>query len=133
MDWVVVKSLLSLVAVLALMGAMVFVLRKYAFKGQLSNSSVVDIDLLGHRMLGPKRGIYVVKAMNKVLVVGVTEGGMSSLGEIDDESILRQIDDRMTGQGKSQTGFAEYFQKYLPVFTPASEKSHGKGFGANAE
>jgi flagellar biosynthetic protein FliO len=133
MDWVVVKSLLSLLAVLALMAAIVFALRKYAFKGQLTNTSMVDLSVLGHRMLGPKRGMYVVKVMNKILVVGVTEGGMTSLGEIDDAQSLRQIDEQLAVQEKPVTGFADYFQKYLHVLSPAGSKNTGKVMGVSAE
>jgi flagellar biogenesis protein FliO len=126
MEWMLVKTLLSLFAVLALMAGIVLVMKKYVYKGQTPASSVVSVDVLGHRMLTPKRSVHVLKILNKILVVGVTEGGMTSLGEIDDEVILREISGRMEDRVNSPGNFSDYVQKYMRSFSWHGSNGNGK-------
>ncbi len=98
MEWVVVKTLLSLAAVLALMGAVVFVMKRFMLGGRSSSSHIVEMRVLGTMMLQPKRVISVVKVMNKVLILGVSEHGMQTLGELNDEQSLQQIADKLAAQ-----------------------------------
>jgi flagellar biosynthetic protein FliO len=81
MEWVFIKMMLSLAAVLGLMFVLVFVLKRFVLPGRPSGTERVDIDILGQRSLGPKRSIVVVKVLHQVLVVGVTEQGMQVLAE----------------------------------------------------
>lgn len=98
MEWVVVKTLLSLAAVLALMGAVVFVMKRFLLGGRSSSSHIVEMRVLGTMMLQPKRVISVVKVMNKVLILGVSEHGMQTLGELNDERSLQQIADKLAAR-----------------------------------
>jgi flagellar biogenesis protein FliO len=98
MEWALVKTFFSLVAVLALMVGVVWFLKKTVYGKVQGGSSLVDIDVLGHRMLQPKRSIFVVKVADKLIVVGVTEAGMHELTEITDAETLRNIDLRKEQQ-----------------------------------
>jgi flagellar biosynthetic protein FliO len=91
MTWLLVKTLLSLFAVLGLMIAVAWAVKKYILDGRMRGSNMVEIDVLGQRMLQPKRSIFVVKVLNKILVVGTTETGMNTLSEIDDDDVLQQV------------------------------------------
>ena len=75
MEWVFVKMMLSLAAVLGVMFGLVFVLKRFVLPGRPSGTARVDIDILGQRSLGPKRSIVVVKVLQQVLVVGLSETG----------------------------------------------------------
>jgi flagellar biosynthetic protein FliO len=123
MEWILVKTIFSLVAVLALMAGMVLILKKYVYNGRGASASSVNIEVLGYRMIGPKRSIHVLKVLSKIIVVGVTEGGMTALGEIDDEESLRQIGGQSVDQPKSANHFAEYMGRYFPSFSWNREKS----------
>ncbi|HCV44148.1 MAG TPA: hypothetical protein DGH68_11740 [Bacteroidetes bacterium] len=125
MEWMLVKTLFSLAAVLVLMAGIVFVMKKYVYKGQTSNGSVVSVDVLGHRLLTPKRSVQVIKVLNKIIVVGVTEGGMTSLGEIDDEDILREIGERMEDRTKTPSNFSDYVEKYMRTVSWNRSKGNG--------
>jgi flagellar biogenesis protein FliO len=131
MEWMLVKTIFSLLAVLALMASIVFVLKKYVYKGQAPNASVVGVDVLGYRMLAPKRSVHVIKVLNKIIVVGVTEGGMTSLGEIDDEVLLREIGERMEDRAKTQHNFSDYVEKYMRTFSWNGSKGNGKSGGVH--
>lgn len=80
-EWIVLKMILSLIAVVALMAALALVAKKVFFKTCPSNAPKVDIDLVGHRALAPKRSIYVLRVMDRMIVVGATEQGLTLLSE----------------------------------------------------
>ena len=45
-------------------------------------------------MLQPKRMLYVVKVLNKVMVISSTEQGIQPVGEIDDAAVVRSLETR---------------------------------------
>jgi flagellar biogenesis protein FliO len=126
MEWMLAKTLMSLCAVLALMVGIVFVLKKFVYKGRVASTMLVNVDVLGYRTLAPKRSVHVVKVLNKIIVVGVTDGGMTSLGEIDDDVILMEIDERMAARVSTSSNFSEYVEKYVRLFPWNGSKSNGK-------
>ena len=126
MEWMVVKAFVSLCAVLGLMTGIVIVLRKYANKSQGSNPSVVSVEVLGHRMITQKRSVHVLKVLNKIIVVGVTEGGMTSLGEIDDDGSLREVDNRMALRSQNPSQFSAFVEKYVGSLLPNGLKNSRK-------
>lgn len=95
MEWIVVKTLLSLAAVLGLMIAVVVVMKKFLFGGHVSSSSVVEMSVIGTMTLHPKRSIAVIKVMNKILIVGISEDGMQTLGEVTDPAVLASLDAKL--------------------------------------
>ena len=84
MEWLMVKTLLSLAAVLGLMFGLLFALKRFVYRGRPAGASTVEIEILGQRVLQPKRSVYVLKVMEKVIVVGMTEHGMQALAEVED-------------------------------------------------
>lgn len=107
MEWIVIKTFLSLAAVIALMIGVVFVMKKYMYGGKASSSALIDIQVLGTMMLQPKRSVTVLKVLNKVLILGVTESGMQTLGEIGDEQSLQEITERLAAQPAQTKWFSK--------------------------
>jgi flagellar biogenesis protein FliO len=95
MEWILVKAFFSLVLVLGAMLALMIVLKKYAFTGKGAKSAVVDVEILGQRLLQPKRSVFVLKVLHKVVVVGLTEQGMQTLTEIQDAGSLAEVEERL--------------------------------------
>ncbi|HTY09857.1 MAG TPA: flagellar biosynthetic protein FliO [Bacteroidota bacterium] len=132
MGWVLLKTLASLAAVLGLMFVLVIVLKKTMGGFQTSKAALISVDLLGHRMLQPKRSIVVVKVLNKIMIIGMTEEGMTMLGEIGDADILHWVDATMaetaSGSGgssaKAGTGvpFVEYLSRNIGILRPRSRR-----------
>lgn len=104
MEWIVVKTLLSLTAVVGLMFAVVFIMKRTMYGGKTGLHAVVDMKVIGSIMLQPKRSVSLLKVMNKVLIVGISEDGMETLGEIEDERSLQQIEERLMTQAE-QSGW----------------------------
>jgi flagellar biogenesis protein FliO len=82
MESLLFKTLMSLIAVVGLMMVVLVLYKKFFLGGRRSRQSQVSIDVLGHRMLQPKRSVYILKVMDTMVVVGVTEAGMQPLMEL---------------------------------------------------
>jgi flagellar biosynthetic protein FliO len=105
MEMVLVRTVLSLGAVLALMLGVLYLVRRYVQGGSRSTSHLVEVELLGQRALGPRRSIQVLKVLDRVLVVGVSEQGMQALAELSGEQAMNELNERRQaleqGQGRS--------------------------------
>ncbi len=124
MEWILLKTLLSLAAVLALMVGVVFVLKKYVYRGTPRGAQDVEVEILGQRALHPKRSIIVVRVLGTVFVVGMSEQGMQTIGTIDNEESLASLADRRAAEepvqgwamrkgGSPATAFAGQLQESL--------------------
>lgn len=94
MEMVLVRTVLSLAAVLALMLGVLYLVRRYVQGGSRSTSHLVEVELLGQRALGPRRSIQVLKVLDRVLVVGVSEQGMQALAELSGERAVNELNER---------------------------------------
>jgi flagellar biogenesis protein FliO len=92
MEWIIVRTLLSLAAIIALMLGLAFVVKKYMHAGKGGRRSLVDVELLGHRSLQPRTAVYVLRVLNRVIVVGTTEHGMQTLSEMSDPETLAAVE-----------------------------------------
>ncbi|HTX18039.1 MAG TPA: flagellar biosynthetic protein FliO [Bacteroidota bacterium] len=135
MGWVLLKTLASLGAVLGLMAALVLFMKKYLYGYQASSSSLVSVDVLGQRLIQPKRSVVVVKVLNKIFILGMTEEGMTTLGEIQDPDILHWLDTNMaeaeTAKGRMSSGnisprqgdsFGEYLARNIGFVRPKGRR-----------
>jgi flagellar biogenesis protein FliO len=104
MEWIVVKTLLSLIAVLGLMAGVLLVVKKMFYGDQSSKSSLVDIQVLGYRALQPKRSLYVLKVLNRVYVVGSSENGIHAIGEFEHQVALEETPEKQ----KYNPGFPQW-------------------------
>ena len=80
----ILRIVLSLVAVLALIWAASYFLRKVSPKGARNSA----IQVLERSYIAPKKAIYLVQIGSRTLAVGVTDNGMSSLAELDPEEFV---------------------------------------------
>ncbi len=92
----------SLAIVLSLFGAFVWVSKK-ANQGHGRNRVVPDeaLSILGQKSLGPQSSIALVRCGSSLLIVGMHSGGMSRLGEIQDEHQIRHLEALCKGESKA--------------------------------
>lgn len=103
MDWLILKTFLTLAFIVGLMILLLFVVRKYFYtKPRLTNA---DMKVLMTMNLQPKKAIYLVKIFSRVMLVGVSDNAMTALGEITDSEILQKIES--SGDVQKGRGFAE--------------------------
>jgi len=105
MEMVLVKTVLSLAAVLGLMIGVLYLVRRYV-QGGRSSSSLVEIEVLGQRAIGPRRSVQVLKVMDRVLVVGMSEQGMQPLGELSGPDVLAGLEARRRARQEPTAGSA---------------------------
>jgi len=90
MDWLIFNTFLTLVLIIGLMFGLLVVVRKYFYpKPHFVNE---NLKVLTSLSLQPKKAIYMVKAFNKVMLVGVSDNAIASLGEITDADVLQKLE-----------------------------------------
>lgn len=100
-DFPYLKSMIrALVIVFGLMVVFFFfVKRKYRhFGGRIGNNKKY-IQVIEYFPLGPKKQLYLVKVLNKLMVVGATNDGLYSLAEIGESSELEPPEMQETSSG----------------------------------
>jgi len=122
MEGIMLRSLLSLGAILALMLGLTWCAKRYLRPGKGPRRQVVDVELLGQRSLQPRSAVYVLKVLNRVIVVGASEHGMQALAEFSDRETLATLEDAQLAHpparwfaeaGTDIAGGARSFSEYL--------------------
>ena len=114
MEWIFLKMLLSLGAVLALMFGLVFVLKRFVVPGGTASGFSVPIQILGRKSLQPKKSIVVLKVAEKILVVGVSEQGIQMLTELAEDDVrVADTGAAATPLSERRGGFAAQLQATL--------------------
>jgi flagellar biogenesis protein FliO len=91
MEQIFFKMFFSLAGVLLLMVFILFVMKRYLAGGTIQRPSSVNVEVLGMRTLHQKRCVYVLRVIDRVIVVGATDSTMQMLTEIDDEKSIKKI------------------------------------------
>jgi flagellar biogenesis protein FliO len=60
--------------------------------GRAESSNTVPVELLGMRNFQQKRSVYVLRVLDKVIVVGATDAAMQTLTEIGDAKSMKKLD-----------------------------------------
>ncbi|CUU06627.1 flagellar protein FliO/FliZ [Candidatus Thermokryptus mobilis] len=93
----VIKTIFSFSVVVILMFGFLYVLRKFYLK--IPNPSSLSMKIYARLQIQPKKSIYIVKILNKVLILGVAENSISILSEISDPEMIRILDELEIKQG----------------------------------
>lgn len=110
MDWLIVKTFLTMILIVGMMFVVLIFVRKYFYaKPQFVDENLRIVTSIS---LQPKKSIYLVKVFDKVMLVGVSDNAIASLGEVTDPETLRRIDD--SGSKRRVKGFAEVLNSIIP-------------------
>ncbi|MDZ7271477.1 MAG: flagellar biosynthetic protein FliO [candidate division KSB1 bacterium] len=77
------RMFLALAAVVALIWAGAYFLRRYSGRGG-NGMQTAQLRVVGWTLLGPKRALYAVLAADRVLILGVTDSQITLLSEIQE-------------------------------------------------
>lgn len=97
------QTTLALVAVSALAVGVLWLLRRRGLGGARGLRVVARLSL------EPRRSVYVIEAAGKFLLVGVGEGAMAVLAELD-AARVRELE---AGEASAQLGFVEAMRRVL--------------------
>ncbi|MGO9482696.1 MAG: FliO/MopB family protein [Candidatus Kryptoniota bacterium] len=110
MDWLIFKTFLTLALIIGLMFVILFIMRKYfQTKPRYVNE---NLKVLTSLAIQPKKTVYVIKAFNKVMMVGVSENSIASLGEITDPDVVQKLE--ASGASQQRKTFAEMLKGLSP-------------------
>ncbi len=108
----IVRTILALVFVIILLFLFVYGVKWLQNKTSQARNAFQTMSVVSSLSLGPKRGVYLIKVVNRLLVVGMAEGNISLLAELDkDEAQL--INQKV---GKNQKPFASALAAQLSNF-----------------
>ncbi len=93
----------GLFLVLGLLFLVLFLLKRYGYKTGLTRQFSLDLKILGQISLGPRKSVVVVRYLNKVMVLGVTDASITLLTE--------------TAHDQEQNAFASHME-YSRTKTP---------------
>lgn len=85
MDGNVISAFLTMSIIVAILGGMLYFLKKTALKKNIKDHSI-DMKILSRMSLNAKNHLFVVQAGEKRLLLGVSETGIRNLTEIDSEN-----------------------------------------------
>jgi flagellar biosynthetic protein FliO len=81
----IINTFLALMAMVAVFGAILFAVKKFALKGKNLNNGI-SVQIISKTVLQPKTSIFVIKVENKTLLIGVTDHHVNTLAELSDDS-----------------------------------------------
>ncbi len=84
MDASIVSTFLTLSAVVSLFGLVLFFLKRY-LKNNPRSGRGGFLQVLGRASLQPKTHIFLVRAGSRTLLVGVSDGSISTLADLTDD------------------------------------------------
>ncbi|MGB9591930.1 MAG: flagellar biosynthetic protein FliO [Candidatus Kryptoniota bacterium] len=103
MDWLIIKSLITLLLIIGLMfGLLIVAKRFFLAKPKQGNSEVRVLNMIA---LQPKKAIYFVKVLNRIILVGVSDNAIASLGEVGDPDSVQKLE--ILSEKGGSSGFSE--------------------------
>ncbi len=66
-------------------------------------------------MLQPKRAVYVIQVLGKTIVVGMSEAGMQTLCEMDEETVAQQTEFNSSGSTEMSPSFLNFLKNNLGI------------------
>ena len=115
MGWLLYKTVFSLLLIIALIIGLVYVLRRYMGQKMPGNLNRDWCQVIARVPLQQKQTLLLVKVLDKVLLLGVTDLNINTLAEFDETPDLQQMIDaaNMPGTGFSNTLFRKMMQQKL--------------------
>ncbi len=102
------KLFLPLILICGLLYGLLLFVKRFSFKK--GKSSSLNIKVVNNQMIMPKKFISVVQVSDKLLVLGISEGNITLLKEIQAENV--EINEDTNSEPKQQ--FVNIFRKFLP-------------------
>jgi flagellar biosynthetic protein FliO len=120
MGGMVFKGLFSLIIVFALIIGFALFLKKFVYNRNGFRVSGGLVKVISTTFIGPKKSIHLIKVMDKILVVGVTDNQMQTLAEFKEGDIPNSlVENRKIDESTKQ--YSSYFSH---IFDKVRKKNH---------
>lgn len=105
------KTIAVLAAVLALIFALAYLLRKLKLTGRLGEAGNEGWRILAVKHLGPRRQIFVLEVGTRLLLLGVTDRSMTPLMDITDPAEREALRDALGRKKRPGPSFQDFLRK----------------------
>ncbi len=115
MGWLLAKATLTLLLIIGLIFATVYLLRKYVYRGYSGSGSAEGLRILSQIQIQPKKFIALLQVYNRLLIVGISDASMHTLTEFRDPEEVRAILEQVhkPTEAWGQHKFIEFFKKSM--------------------
>lgn len=90
---VMAKAFISFALIIFLMMVIFYVLKKFYPQFSSSSNSSVSMRVYAQLQLQPRKTVYLVRVLNKLLILGASENSLTVLSEINDPEIIKVLDE----------------------------------------
>jgi len=104
----IVKMILPLLLIIALLGGVLWFVKKYSYQSRNTGSLGIDIKVLSSKMILPKKYVSIVKVKDRLLVLGISDGSINLLKEFEVSP-----EDEMTFESSGKENFMDILKKNL--------------------
>ena len=113
--WMLFKTIGILFLIIILILLLVFLLKKYVFRSSLRGKESDWIQILGQVQIQPKKFLTLVKVLDRVILVGMTDSSMVSLAEFEDLEKIEPLLETITRKPAAfnEGNFLGLFRKNL--------------------
>ena len=98
MTWMVLKTAGLLIVIVALIVLSLSLLRRIIRPSGRGVSGQGAMQVIGTMFLEPKKGIYLVKVVDRLLILGVTEGNISILEKVAEKAEIEKMEQAFNGR-----------------------------------
>ena len=111
MSWMqILKTIAALAGILGLIFGLAYFLRRFNI-GQSGDTSASGWRVVGVKMLGPKRQIYILEVGKRLLLVGTTDRSMTPLMEITDADECEAVIEAVSHKSRSLPSFRDFLKR----------------------
>ena len=107
------RAFVSLIIIVLLIFVTIYLLRKVVYSNKRNRFLDNTVNVIGMVPLSAKKSIYLIKIINQILVVGVTENNISLLSEINDLAVINKLESDTSVVKNHKLSFKNYLEKML--------------------
>lgn len=126
MVWPVIRMILVLVLIVV---AIYFLMKFFKKKGNVTKSDDDFMRRVSTLNIGPGKSVEIITIMDKGYMIGVTEGGINLISELDDSELVEALN--LNFDKKNSTKKPYKFSDMLEMFSRGAEKKTVYGDAEN--
>jgi flagellar biogenesis protein FliO len=114
----ILRTILALILVAGMILLSGWAYARFGKKARLFSGGIQPVTVIGSTWIAPRKGIYVVEVLGRILVLGVSEAGINTLFETSDATLLKTLTERMAQeeQQPGATSFAQHMKNFKERF-----------------
>jgi len=118
MDGLFLQAFGSLVLVVTLIFAVLYLLKKFVIRDfSAGKKNITEFKIIGQVMLQPKKYISIIKVVDRILIIGLTDNNINLLSEITDLDAVKSIETSFNAGKSDNKKFLDHLKSNLGLKT----------------